>query len=69
MRLSKKIGNNLRRARKAKGYLQKELAARLLLSPQQYDDLENGFAELNYHQIVALCEMLDITPNELFDVK
>ena len=69
MKLAKKIGNNLRRARKAKVYLQKELAARLLLSPQQYGDLENGFAELNYHQIIALCEILDITPNELFDIK
>ena len=69
MKLTKKIGNNLRRARKAKAYLQKELAAILLLSPQQYGDLENGITELNYHQIVALCEVLDITPNELFDIK
>ena len=68
MELAKKIGDNLKAARKAKGLTQKEVAGKLLMTQQQYSRFENGVFELNYHQITALCELLDIAPNDLFDI-
>ncbi len=68
MELAKKLGENLKEARRAKGYTQKEMASKLFMTQQQYSRFENGVFELNYHQILALCEILDITPNDLFDI-
>ena len=62
----KTVGMNLKNARRAKGYTQKELAAMMYMTQQQYSRFENGVFELNYGQIVRLCELLDVTPNELF---
>lgn len=55
--------------RKAKGYTQKEIAARLYMTQQQYSRFENGVFELNCAQILKLCELLDTTPNEIFGVE
>lgn len=55
--------------RKAKGYTQKEIAALLYMTQQQYSRFENGVFELNYAQILQLCELLDNTPNEIFGVE
>ncbi len=68
MELSKVIGNNLKEARKAKKITQREIALKLNMSQQQYSRFENGVFELNYSQIVKLCEIFDITPNDLFDI-
>lgn len=66
MELAKKVGNVLKEARKYKGMTQKEVASLLLMSQQQYSRFETGKFELNYQQIVKLCQILDITPNDLF---
>ena len=66
MDTAKTVGMNLKNARRAKGYTQKELAAMMYMTQQQYIRFENGVFELNYGQIVRLCELLDVTPNELF---
>lgn len=66
MDTAKTVGINLKNARRAKGYTQKELAAMMYMTQQQYSRFENGVFELNYGQIVRLCELLDVTPNELF---
>lgn len=69
MELAKKIGNNLKEARKYKGLTQKQVADYMRMSQQQYSRLENGVFELNYYQILTLCKLYDITPNELFDIQ
>lgn len=66
MDIAKLIGNNLKEARKFKGMTQKEVATTLGMTQQQYSRFENGVFELNYQQILALCELYEITPNELF---
>ena len=66
MDTAKTVWMNLKNARRAKGYTQKELAAMMYMTQQQYSRFENGVFELNYGQIVRLCELLDVTPNELF---
>ena len=68
MELAKKIGQNLKEARKFKGLTQKEVATKLNMTQQQYSRFENGVFELNYYQIIVLCKLYEITPNELFNV-
>lgn len=69
MKAAKTIGENLKEARKFKGMTQKEVGALLHMTQQQYSRFENGVFELNYDQILFLCELYEITPNELFSVK
>lgn len=69
MKIAKQIGENLKFARKSKGLTQKDIAQKLCMTQQQYSRFENGVFELNYEQILTLCKMYDITPNELFDIK
>ena len=65
--ISQKIGKNIKEARKLKKLTQKEVAKALFMTQQQYSRFENGIFELNYSQILQICELLDITPNEIFD--
>ena len=69
METSKIIGKNLKEARKFKQLTQKEVAEILHMTQQQYSRFENGVFELNYDQILKLCDLYEITPNELFDIK
>lgn len=64
---AKIIGENLKQARKYKGLTQKEVAGFLNMPQQQYSRFENGIFELNYNQIYKLCNLLEITPNFLFN--
>ncbi len=66
MEIAKFVGENLKEARKLKGLTQKEVAQKFYMTQQQYSRFENGVFELNYQQIVELCKLLDITPNEVF---
>ncbi len=68
MDIAKIIGNNLKEARKLKGLTQKELAAELHKYQSDYSEYENGKVQLDYEKIIFLCQRLDITPNELFDI-
>ena len=69
MNSAQKIGNNLKQARKDKGMTQKEVAALLHMTQQQYSRFERGIFELNYDQILFLCELYDIDANEPFNIK
>lgn len=68
MDTAKRIGNNLKEARKAKGLTQKEVASVMLMTQQQYSRFENGVFELNYDQILKLCKLFDVTPNDIFAI-
>ena len=67
--VAKAVGENLKQARKLKNLTQSDVAKKLLMTQQQYSRFENGKFELNYSQILELCKMLDISPNELFSVE
>ena len=69
MEIAKKIGNNLKEARKFKGFTQREVAERMKMTQQQYSRFENGVFELNYAQIIFLCQLYEITPSELFNIE
>lgn len=66
--IAKRVGENLKEARKIKGFTQSQAAELLLMTQQQYSRFENGVFELNYQQILTLCKLYEITPNELFDI-
>ncbi len=66
MSLAKSVGQRLKEARKDRGMTQKEVAIFFRMTQQQYSRFENGVFELNYQQIVDICKLLKITPNELF---
>lgn len=68
MDIAKKVGNNLKQARKYKGLTQKQVAEKFKMTQQQYSRFENGVFELNYMQIIELCELFEITANELFSL-
>ena len=67
MEIAKIVGNNIKEARKLKGLTQSQVAQIFRMTQQQYSRFENGVFELNYEQIVKICEVLDMTPNEIFD--
>ena len=69
MRIAEAVGKNLKQARKDKGLTQNEVAKIMNMTQQQYSRFENGVFELNYSQIIELCEVYDITPNELFNLE
>ncbi len=66
MKTAIRVGKNLKEARRYKGFTQKEVAEKLFMTQQQYSRFENGVFELNYDQIIFLCELYDIEPNDLF---
>ena len=68
MDLAKKVGKNLKAARKACGLTQKEVAGKMFMTQQQYSRFENGIFQLNYEQIIFLCNLYDITPNDIFGI-
>ena len=67
MNIAKIVGNNIKNARKLKGLTQAQVAKVFNMVQQQYSRFENGVFELNYSQIIAICKLLDISPNELFN--
>lgn len=68
MNVAKIVGNNLKSERKAKGYTQQQVARLMNMTQQQYSRFENGIFQLNYEQILFLCNLYEITPNDLFEV-
>ena len=67
--VAKIVGENLKLARKAKGLTQTQLAKELNKYQPDYSEYETGKIQLDYEKIVYLCQRLDITPNELFDIQ
>lgn len=69
MNTSEIIGKNIKEVRKFSGLMQKNVALKLFMTQQQYSRFENGKFELNYEQILKLCELYNVTPNDIFDIK
>ena len=66
MNISEMVGKNLKYARKNSGLTQAQVAESLHMAQQQYSRFETGKFELNYEQILFLCKLFDVTPNEIF---
>ncbi|WP_291115047.1 helix-turn-helix domain-containing protein [Flavobacterium sp. UBA6135] len=59
------IGNKLKKLRKNKGYSQEEVANLLHNSQSTYARIENGESHSSANHIVKICEVYEITPEEL----
>ena len=68
MEISKIVGENLKTARKAKGFTQSQIAKKLNKYQSDYSEYETGKIQLDYEKIMYLCEILDITPNDLLGI-
>lgn len=68
MDIAKVVGNNIKEARKLKGLTQSDVAKIFRMTQQQYSRFENGVFEFNYEQILNICKLLDMTPNEIFEI-
>ena len=59
------IGNNLRKARNANSMRQEDLADRLGISPPHYSNCERGKRSISLEMIVAACQILDVTIEQI----
>ena len=66
MELKKQVGERLAQARKQAGYTQKQVGEKLNILQQAYARFESGVFELNYEQIVTLCNLFEISSDYLF---
>ena len=66
MTIAEKIGTVIKDARKIKQLTQREVAKIFHMTQQQYSRFENGVFELNYQQIIDICNLLNVLPNDLF---
>ena len=67
--LRKEVGNRLKESRKQAGYTQDQEAKLMYMTQQQYSRFENGVFELNYQQIIKLCQLYNISADYLFGLK
>ena len=67
--IAERVGANLKAARRAVGLTQAQMAQELGKYQPDYCQYETGKVQLDYEKIVHLCKRLDITPNDLFDMR
>lgn len=59
------IGERIRKQRKLKGLIQEQLAKMLEISPSYLGQIENGHRGINVQNLVQVCNVLLVTPNDL----
>ena len=60
------IGDKLYRVRKRLGYTQAEVAESAELSTRAYAEIERGCVNMRIETLLKICNVLHITPDELF---
>ena len=63
----KSIGHNIQLARLKKGFTQEVLAEKCNVSAKYISALETGLSAGSIPLIIDICNILDITPNYIFD--
>jgi transcriptional regulator with XRE-family HTH domain len=64
-RAVKRFGENVRAARKAKGWTQEDLAHESGLATVQVSRIERGVREIRLTTLLRLLHALEMTPNDL----
>lgn len=59
--LKKEVGKKLKDARLSARLTQKEVADKLKVAQPVYQRFESGIYECNYEQLVALCDLFDLS--------
>lgn len=65
--IKKQVAKNIKEYRKAKGMNQTKIAELLNTKQTIYSRYETAKLELDYEKIIAICEILEITPNDIFE--
>lgn len=60
------IGDKLYRVRKRLGYTQAEVAEAAEISTRAYAEIERGCVNMRIETLLKICNVLHITPDELF---
>lgn len=60
-----KLAENLKRIRQERGMTQAQVAKRIPVDRTTYTKYENGIAEPHLGNLVKLCDVLQVSPNEL----
>ena len=60
------LGQRLKELRAEKKLTQKEVAEKLGMLQPAYARYESGKTELDYEKLVFLCNLFEITPNDLY---
>ena len=66
MSLKQSLGASLKQARTDNHMTQKEVAEKLGMLQPAYARYESGKTELDYEKLVFLCNLFEITPNDLY---
>lgn len=61
----RQIGNKMLEFRKQRGLTQAEVAKLADISDRTYADIERGGTNLRTNTLIAICNALNITPNDL----
>ena len=69
MENKKEVGLRLKECRKHLNLTQREVAKKLNMTQQQYSRFENGVYELNYEQIVLLCQLYGVSADYILGIK
>lgn len=69
MDIKKEVGNKIKESRNSAGYTQAEVAKKLLMTQQQYSRFENGIFELNYSQLIEICNLFEVSADYLLGLK
>lgn len=65
--LPQKLGENVRDARRQRGWTQEELSAKTELAVVQISRIERGKREIRLGTLIRLLDGLEIAPDELLD--
>ena len=65
MNVKVEVGKRLKEARKNLRLTQQQVAEKLFMTQQQYSRFENGIFELNYEQLIFLCNLYDVSADYL----
>ncbi|EPY00927.1 helix-turn-helix domain-containing protein [Magnetospirillum fulvum] len=63
-----KIGEKLREIAAARGMSNAEVARRVGISAERYSHYVRANRQPDFDTLIAICRVLDVTPNHLFDV-
>ncbi len=64
--LKRFVGERIKESRKQKKLTQAQVAKMLRMTQQQYSRFENGVYELDYENLVKICELYEVSLDYLF---
>ena len=64
--IREEIGARIKESRVCAKMTQMQVAQKLGMTQQQYSRFENGIFELNYQQIIFLCNLFEISADYIF---